>query len=57
MWKLFVLEGDTWKVELLLLNNNTWNYLTKKIELLVLYSNAWNHLTEWKQRINSKWNY
>ena len=37
--------------KLLLLDCNTWNYLTmcKQIELLVLYNNSWNNLTDGKQ--------
>ena len=34
VWKLFVFNGNTWLIELLVLERNTWNHLwAKKKEL------------------------
>ena len=50
--------NDQHYIELLMLDNNTWNHLTEYkqmiAELLILNSNNWNHLTVCKQIINIK---
>ena len=57
---MFVLYRNTWRVELLMINSNTWNHLTMfkqinySIELLVFDSKTLKYLILCKQMINIK---